>query len=119
MYFLKGRKKVEIFRVFASEYPFYVLSGLLIFLGLSLFILKRNLLLAILALEVVFNGINLCFVTASHYFGDLKGKMIVLLSLAVAAGSFAIGLILVVNYYKITKSLSMDTLTLLGEKDEE
>jgi NADH:ubiquinone oxidoreductase subunit K len=110
---------VEILRVFASEYPFYVISGLLIFLGIGLFILKRNLLVAILALEVVFNGINLLFVTASHYFGDPKGKMIVLLTLAIAAGSFAIGLILVVNYYRLTKSLSMEKLTLLGEKDEE
>lgn len=110
---------MEILRVFASEYPFYVISGLLIFLGIGLFILKRNLLVAILALEVVFNGINLLFVTASHYLGDPKGKMIVLLTLAIAAGSFAIGLILVVNYYRLTKSLSMEKLTLLGEKDEE
>lgn len=65
---------MEILRVFASEYPFYVISGLLIFLGIGLFILKRNLLVAILALEVVFNGINLLFVTASHYLGDPKGK---------------------------------------------
>ncbi len=110
---------MEIVRVLSSEYPFYVISGLLIFLGMGILLIKRNLLVAVLALEVVFNGINLLFVTASHYLGDPKGKMIVLLTLAVAAGSFAIGLILVVNYYRLTRSLSMEELKLLGEKDEE
>lgn len=110
---------MEIIKVLSSEYPFYVISGLLIFLGIGMFILKKNLLVGILALEVVFNGINLLFVTASHYLGDPKGKMIVLITLAVAAGSFAIGLILVVNYYRLTRSLSLEELKLLGEKDEE
>jgi len=110
---------MEILRIFASEYPFYVISGFLIFLGIGLVLLKRNLLVAILALEVVFNGINLLFVTVSHYLGDPKGKIIVLVTLAVAAGSFAIGLILVVNYYRLTKSLSLEELKLLGERDEE
>lgn len=110
---------MEIFKVFASEYPFYLISGLLIFLGIGIFILRKNLLVAIVALELVFNGINLLFVTASHYLGDSKGKMIVLLTIAISAGSFAIGLILVVNYYRLKRSLSTEELNLLREKDEE
>jgi len=110
---------VEIVRLFASEYPFFIIAGILIFLGIALFILKRNMLVAILALEVAFNGVNLLFATASHYYGDPKGKMVVLLILAIAAGSFAIGLSLVVNYYRLKRSLNLEELRLLGERDEE
>lgn len=109
----------EIVSFFAKEYIFYLLSAVLIFLGISLFLLRRNLLIAILALEVAFNGVNLAFATASHYSGDPKGKMVVLLTLAIAAGSFAIGLILVVNFYRFKRSLSFEELKLLGESDEE
>ncbi|MFN4131878.1 MAG: NADH-quinone oxidoreductase subunit NuoK [Caldimicrobium sp.] len=110
---------MEIFRFFAGEYPFYITATLLIFLGIALFIIKKNLLVAVLALEVAFNGINLLFVTASHYLGDPKGKMVVLIALAISAGSFAIGLILTVNYYRLKRSLSIDELTLLGERKDE
>lgn len=110
---------MEIIRFFASEYPFYITASLLIFLGIALFIIKKNLLVAILSLEIAFNGINLLFATASHYLGDPKGKMVVIIALAISAGSFAIGLILTVNYYRLKKSLSMDNLTLLGEKQDE
>ncbi|MFN3921001.1 MAG: NADH-quinone oxidoreductase subunit NuoK [Caldimicrobium sp.] len=110
---------MEIFRFFAGEYPFYLTATLLIFLGIALFIIKKNLLVAVLALEVAFNGINLLFVTASHYLGDPKGKMVVLIALAISAGSFAIGLILTVNYYRLKRSLSIDELTLLGERKDE
>ncbi len=109
----------EIINFFAKEYIFYLISGMLIFLGISLFLLRKNLLIAILALEVAFNGVNLAFATASHYLGDPKGKMVVLVTLAIAAGSFSIGLILVVNYYRLKRSLSFDELKLLGERDEE
>ncbi|MFN3406968.1 MAG: NADH-quinone oxidoreductase subunit NuoK, partial [Caldimicrobium sp.] len=61
----------------------------------------------------------LLFATASHYLGDIKGKMVVLIGLAISAGSFAIGLILVVNYYRIKKSLSFEELCLLGEEKNE
>lgn len=110
---------MEVISLFAKEYPFYITSAVLIFLGIALLLLKRNLLMAVLALEIAFNGINLLFATASHYLGDPKGKMVVLLVLAISAGSFAIGLILVVNYYRSKQSLSLEELRLLGEKENE
>lgn len=110
---------MEIINFFAREYIFFLLGAVTVFLGISLFLLRKNLLIAILALEVAFNGVNLAFATASHYLGDPKGKMAVLITLAIAAGSFAIGLILVVNYYRQKRTLSMEELKLLGERDEE
>ncbi|MFN3504903.1 MAG: NADH-quinone oxidoreductase subunit NuoK [Caldimicrobium sp.] len=110
---------MEIINFFAKEYTFYLMSAVVIFLGISLFLIKNNLLLAILALEIAFNGINLLFATASHYSGDVKGKMVVLIGLAISAGSFAIGLILVVNYYRVKKTLSMRELSLLGEDKDD
>lgn len=108
---------MEILIFFTKETSFYILAGVLIFLGLSLFIYRKNLLIAVLALEIIYNGANLLFVTTSHYYGDVKGKLVALTTLAVAAGSFAIGLILVINYYKVKKTLSIESMKNLGEED--
>ncbi|MFN3567511.1 MAG: hypothetical protein ACK4UR_01190, partial [Caldimicrobium sp.] len=50
---------MEIISFFAKEYTFYLISAIVIFLGIALFLTKRNLLIAILALEIAFNGVNL------------------------------------------------------------
>lgn len=108
---------MELISFFAKETSFYLIAGLIIFLGLGLFLYRKNLLIGVLALEVIYNGVNLLFVTTSHYYGDPKGKLIALTTLAVAAGSFAIGLILVINYYKVKKTLSLESMKSLGEED--
>jgi len=104
---------------FAGEKVFYLMAFIIILSGFYLFFTKKNLLLAVLALEIVFNGINLLFATVSFYYGDLKGQMIVLISLSVAAASFAIGLILVLNYYRIKKTLNIEEMSELREKIED
>jgi NADH:ubiquinone oxidoreductase subunit K len=104
---------------FAGEKVFYLMASIIILSGFYLLFTKKNLLLAILALEIVFNGINLMFATVSFYYGDLTGQMIVLLSLSVAAASFAIGLILVLNYYRLKRSLNIEGMTELRERIED
>jgi|GEM_PF-2942228 len=51
MFFLGGKHLIEIINFFAREYVFFLLGAVTVFLGVSLFLLRGNLLMAILALE--------------------------------------------------------------------
>jgi NADH-quinone oxidoreductase subunit K len=80
----------------------YILVSLILFLigVLGLFILKRNLIIILMSIELVLLAINLNFIVFSVFIDDIVGEIFALLILTVAGAESSIGLAILVMYYR-------------------
>jgi NADH-quinone oxidoreductase subunit K len=89
----------------------YVLTILVIlfFIGiLGLVLNRKNILITLMALELILLGVNLNFVVFSVYLDDIVGQIFVLFILTIAATESSIGLALLMVYFKLKNSIHME-----------
>lgn len=92
------------------------LSGLIFGMGLVSLLINRNLIVVFISLEVMLAGVNLALVTLAHYMSDIRGQIIAIFSIAVAAGSVAVGLALLVANFNLRKTLDSQEYSELREE---
>ena len=98
-----------------GPFHFLMLAAMLFTAGfVGLIWHRRNLLLFLLCLELLFLAANINFVVFARQLGDVTGHVFVLLNLAVAAAESAIGLALFVVYFRDKKNLALDKPVLKG-----
>ena len=84
----------------------------LFFIGLIGLILNRkNILITIMALELILLAINLNFIVFSVYLNDIMGHLFVLFILAIAAIESSIGLSLLITYYLLKNTIQMEKIS--------
>ena len=88
---------------------FLILSGLLFSIGFFGVLLRRNTLVLLMSLEIMFNGINVALVAFSRFNRVMDGSLLVFFIIAVAAAEVAIGLALLVRLYKVYGSVRVNT----------
>jgi len=89
----------------------YVLAILVIlfFIGiLGLVLNRKNILITLMALELILLSVNLNFVVFSVYLDDIVGQIFVLLILTIAATESSIGLALLMVYFKLKNNIHME-----------
>jgi NADH-quinone oxidoreductase subunit K len=86
----------------------FVLAGFVFALGLVCLVARRNLIMTLIAVEVMMNGAAIAFVAAALRWRLMEGQVFVLFILAVAAAEISVGLALVVNVYRRTGSIDPD-----------
>ena len=87
---------------------------LLFILGLIGIIANRkNILIILMCVELVLLSLNLNFIIFSIYFDDLYGQLFSLFILTVAAAESAVGLAIIIIYYRLRGSISMDQVVVL------
>lgn len=74
---------------------------------------RRHFLLVLISLELMFLAINICLITCSLYYDDVIIHIWVLSLLAVSAGEAAIGLAIVIAYYRVQGSVNIEFIPLL------
>ena len=87
---------------------YLILSSILFFIGLFGVIRRKNVLMLFFSTEIMLNAVNIGFVAISKYYNDLGGQMFAFFIIAVAASEVAIGLGLLILWYKKTGSLNLD-----------
>ncbi|MGO8677935.1 MAG: NADH-quinone oxidoreductase subunit NuoK [Limisphaerales bacterium] len=92
---------------------YLVVSALLFALGLLGVILRRNLLVIYMSLELMLNAGNLALVAFSRYSGNLDGQVFVFFVITVAAAEVAVGLALIVALYRKRQTAHVEDLTLM------
>lgn len=93
---------------------YFTLSWVLFTLGLSGILLnRRNLLVLLMAIELMLLAVTLHFVACSVYLDDLMGQLFALLILTVAAAESAIGLAILVVYYRVRGTISIENVHFL------
>ena len=93
---------------------FMVLSSLLFGFGFLGVVIRRNLLVVLMSLELMLNGINVALVAFSRSGSNLDGSLFVFFIMTVAAAEVAVGLALLVALYKKRKSIFSEDINLLG-----
>ena len=90
---------------------YLVVSVLLFLIGLAGVIIRRNLLVIYMSLELMLNAANLALVAFSRYNGNLDGQVIVFFIITVAASEVAVGLALIVALYRRRQTTHVEDLT--------
>lgn len=79
---------------------YLVLSALLFSLGALGLLLRKNVLVILMSLELMLNAVNISFVAFSSYLKNTDGKIMVFFIMTIAAAEAGVGLALAVNVFK-------------------
>lgn len=79
----------------------------------GIFLNRRNLIVLLMAIELMLLAVNTNFVAFSHYLNDMHGQIFVFFILAVAAAESAIGLAIIVLLFRNRSSIAVDELNSL------
>ena len=88
---------------------FLVVSAILFTLGtVGIFLNRKNVIVILMSIELILLAVNINFVAFSSFHGDLVGQVFALLVLTVAAAEAAIGLAILVIYFRGRGSIAVD-----------
>ena len=90
----------------------YLVLGALLFAiaVVGIFLNRKNVIVLLMAIELMLLAVNLNFIAFSHYLGDLAGQVFVFFILSVAAAESAIGLAILVALFRNLRSINVDDL---------
>lgn len=93
-----------------------IVSNIFLFLVglLGIVLNRRSILIIIMCIELVLLSLNVNFVLFSVYFDDIFGQLFSFFILTVAAAESAIGLAIIIIYYRLRGSILMDQLPVLS-----
>ena len=88
---------------------FLIVSAILFTLGvLGIFLNRKNLIVILMAIELILLSVNINLVAFSQALGDMVGQVFAMFVLTVAAGEAAIGLAILVIYFRGRGSIAVD-----------
>ena len=88
---------------------FLILSSLLFLIGVfGIFINTKNIIIILMSIELILLAVNINFVSFSFFLGDLTGQIFSLFILTVAAAEAAIGLAILVCFFRNKGSIAVD-----------
>ncbi|NJD25263.1 MAG: NADH-quinone oxidoreductase subunit NuoK [Betaproteobacteria bacterium] len=95
---------------------FLILGAILFAIGIvGIFLNRKNLIVLLMAIELMLLAVNMNFVAFSHFLQDITGQVFVFFILTVAAAEAAIGLAILIVLFRNLKSIHVDDLgTLKG-----
>ena len=80
---------------------------------IGIFLNRRNLIVLLMAIEMMLLSVNMNFVAFSHYLGDMHGQLFVFFILTVAAAEAAIGLAILVLLFRNKSTMNAEDLNIL------
>jgi NADH-quinone oxidoreductase subunit K len=89
---------------------YLILSTILFSIGLLGAIRRKNLLMLFFATEIMLNAVNIGMAAISKFHGDLTGQMFAFFIIAIAASEVAVGLGLLILWFKRHNTLDLDSL---------
>lgn len=89
---------------------YLILSAILFTIGVTgIFLNRRNIILVLMSIELMLLAVSFNFIAFSYVFNDVKGHIFVLFILTVAASEAAIGLAILVAYFRNKKDIEITT----------
>ena len=90
---------------------YLVLGGILFSISvLGIFLNRKNVIILLMAIELMLLAVNMNFIAFSHYLGDIHGQIFVFFILTVAAAESAIGLAILVVLFRNLSTIHVDDL---------
>jgi NADH-quinone oxidoreductase subunit K len=95
--------------MFPSTSIFITISGLMFAIGAAGFLLRKNVLVMFMCIELMLNAVNLGFVGFAKSFEDISGQVLVFFVMLAAAVEVVVGLSIIVAVYRRKESMNADT----------
>jgi NADH-quinone oxidoreductase subunit K len=92
---------------------YLILSAVVFAIGVIGALVRRNLIVVLMSIELMLNAVNLTFVAFSRFLGLMQGQVIVFFVMAVAAAEAVIGLAIVISVFRHRQSLDPREMRLL------
>ena len=90
-----------------------ILSGILFTIGVTGVLLRRNIIIIFMSIELMLNAVNLSFVALARHFGSMDGQIIVFFVMSVAAAEVAVGLAIILLVFRGKETANADELNLM------
>jgi len=92
---------------------YLVLSAILFCIGTFGVLTKRNAIVIFMCVELMLNAVNLSFIALSRHLGNMDGQIFVFFVMTVAAAEAAVGLALMIAYFRNSESIDVEDFNLL------
>ena len=92
---------------------YVVLGGAVFCIGILGFLTRRNVIIMLMSVELMLNGVNITLVAFNHYLQDMRGQILALFIITVAAAEVAIGLALIIALFKNKQTVNVDELDIM------
>ena len=92
---------------------YLVLSAIIFTIGVIGVLIRRNLIVVLMSIELMLNAVNLTFIAFANSLGSMDGQVIVFFVMAVAAAEAVVGLAIVMSVFRHRQSLDPQEMQLL------
>ena len=92
---------------------YIMLSAVVFSIGVLGFVTRRNLIIVFLSIELMLNSVNISLAAFSHYLQSMTGQILVFLVITVAAAEAAIGLAILISFYKNKPTIKADEISFM------
>lgn len=92
---------------------YVILSAVVFSIGALGFLIRRNLIMVFLSIELMLNSINISLAAFSHYLQSITGQILVFFVITVAAAEAAIGLAILIAFYRNNPTVKAEEINLL------
>ena len=86
---------------------YLILSAILFVTGMTGVLMRKNILVMLMSVELMLNAVNISFVAFSRFLGNLDGQLIVFFVMTIAAAEAAVGLAITVSIFKRFKEVNI------------
>lgn len=86
---------------------YLVLASLLFMIGMTGVLLRKNVIVIMMSIELMLNAVNLTFIAFSKFSGRIDGQIIVFFVMTIAAAEAAVGLALIVSIFKRYREMNI------------
>lgn len=87
---------------------YLLLSAILFLIGGVGVLIRKNMLIVLMSLEIMFNAVNLTLVAFSHHLQSMVGRTFAVFTITIAAAEVAVGLAIMVALFRVKKSVNVD-----------
>ncbi|MHB8707616.1 MAG: NADH-quinone oxidoreductase subunit NuoK [Desulfuromonadales bacterium] len=96
-----------------SVYHYLTVSAILFALGTYGVLTRRNAIVIFMCIELMLNSVNLTFIALSRHLNSLDGQIFVFFVMAVAAAEAAVGLALMITFFRNRETIDVEQINLL------
>ncbi|QSV46565.1 NADH-quinone oxidoreductase subunit NuoK [Geobacter benzoatilyticus] len=94
-------------------HSYLILSAILFSIGTIGVLIRRNAIVIFMCVEMMLNAVNLTFIALSKHLGSIDGQVFVFFVMTVAAAEAAVGLALMIAFYKNRESIDVEDVNLM------
>lgn len=96
-----------------SVHHYLLLSAILFCIGTFGVLTRKNAIVIFMCIEVMLNSVNLTFIALSRHVGNMDGQIFVFFVMTVAAAEAAVGLALMIAFFRNSESIDVDDFNML------